>query len=59
MDQGPKEPSVGHTTYVGKVFVVGKHTVTIEDTIAEGKISKILSLSEKNLIVFIIDLIIC
>ena len=36
MDQGSKEPASGHTSYIGKVFVVGRHTVTVEDTIAEG-----------------------
>lgn len=37
MDQGSREPSSGHTSYIGKVFVVGRYSVTVEDTIAEGE----------------------
>lgn len=36
MDQGSREPSSGHTSYINKVFNVGRHSVTVEDTIAEG-----------------------
>ena len=36
MDQGSKEPTIGHMSYVGKVFTIGRHSVTVEDTIAEG-----------------------
>lgn len=34
-EQGAKEQ--GHGSFLGKVFVVGRHTVTVEEVIAEGK----------------------
>ena len=37
MDQGTREPTTGHTSYLGKSFTVGRYNVTVEDTIAEGK----------------------
>lgn len=33
IDNTSKEPN----SYIGKVFVVGRHTVTVEEVLAEGK----------------------
>jgi len=33
IDNTSKEPN----SYLGKVFVVGRHTVTVEEVLAEGK----------------------
>lgn len=30
--------SYSSASFIGKAFVIGKHTVTVEDTIAEGKL---------------------
>ena len=35
IDQSNKEHPT-HSSFMGKVFVVGRNTVTVEDTIAEG-----------------------
>ena len=39
-DQSNKDPT--HGSFLGKVFVVGRHTVTVEEVIAEGKYLSLL-----------------
>ena len=44
IDKSSKDSSHAHHhagNFIGKTFVVGKHSVTVEDTIAEGRIANI------------------
>ena len=47
IDQSNKDQT--HGSFLGKVFVVGRHTVTVEEVIAEGKY---LPLSYRTMLCF-------
>ena len=60
IDHSAKESHPTHSSFMGKVFVVGKHNVTVEDIIAEGMpylLQKDLTFEHLKAIIWVVLLI--